>query len=128
SVAPGSTAPGLPTPHPRRRAKSGASTQRLDNARRDLAEELRRLTDLQSAPQADRHQYLLAHLLPVLETTVQDLDQWGNTPHSLTTLLTDLRTVSPADTTRLDELWTRAIETLKEFTAPPKRAFWKRRS
>ncbi|GAA1524886.1 hypothetical protein GCM10009678_02700 [Actinomadura kijaniata] len=126
---PSPAAPGMPAPQARRRAKGDAATQRLDNARRDLAEELRRLTDLRSASQADRHQYLLAHLLPVLETTVQDLDHWGDTPRSLSALLTDLRAVSPADPTRLDELWTRTIETLKEFTTPPpKRAFWKRRS
>ncbi|WP_067481196.1 VIT domain-containing protein [Actinomadura hibisca] len=113
--------------HWSRRSNPAASTE-LTQARQRLTEELTRLRELQSAPQDQRRDHLLAHLLPVLQQVIDDLS--AQTPESLTLLLDALQAAATAAPLppHLDELWAQAVDTLQSFTgSAPARPFWKRR-
>ena len=109
---------------PRRFRRAPAAT--------DLKQELANVLDrLRRVPDAhdQRVHHLLSDLLPVLESTVQQMEAQSLDTTSLTALRDDLRRLPPTpDQTTVNDLWTRALQTLGDITGDPepRRPFWKR--
>ncbi|MEU5993971.1 VIT domain-containing protein [Spirillospora sp. NPDC047418] len=89
----------------------------------NVLDRLRQVTDDQ------RIHVLLSELLPVLESIVQRMEAEYLDATPLATLRDDLLRIQPtADQASVNAQWTRALQTLADFTgeAPPRRPFWKR--
>ncbi|WUI00025.1 VIT domain-containing protein [Spirillospora sp. NBC_00431] len=89
------------------------------------------LDDLRQVPDThdQRVHHLLGELLPFLEAIVQRMEAQHLDTTALTALRDDLRRLHPAsDQSAVEDLWTRALQVLGDFTADPvsRRPFWKR--
>lgn len=113
---------GSPTPGRTRR------TPALTGFQQELANVLDRLRKVPDTHDQRVH-HLLSDLLPILESIVQRMEAQSLDTASLSTLRDDLRRLNPAsDEATINNRWTRALQTLSDFTrAPtPRRPFWKR--
>ncbi|GAA0550442.1 VIT domain-containing protein [Actinomadura livida] len=107
-----------------RRTRTPAPTE----IQRELANVLDRLRQAPDTPDQRVH-HLLRDLLPVLEWIVQRMETQSPNATPLANLRDDLRRLTPAaDQATVDALWTRALQTLSDFTGSPspRRPFWKR--
>jgi Ca-activated chloride channel homolog len=96
--------------------------------RQELTNVLNRLRQVPET-RDERAQHLLSDLLPILESIIQRMEAQYLDTTPLAALRDDLRLLQPtADQATVDAQWTRALQTLADFTGetPPRRPFWKR--
>lgn len=110
-------------PAPRR----SGSVPALTGFQQELSNVLDRLREL---PEDQRAHYLLAELIPMLDSIIQRMEAQYLDATTLVTLRDDLRRLQPtADQPTINDHWSRTIQVLTDFTGqtPPRTPFWKRR-
>lgn len=111
---------------------TSARRARRTSARAGFQQELSNvLSRLRQAPDTHdgRVHHLLSDLLPILESIVQRMEAQHLDTKPLADLRDDLRRLRPAsDQATVNDLWTRALQVLGDFTGDPapRRPFWKR--
>ncbi|MGI5206299.1 VIT domain-containing protein [Spirillospora sp. CA-108201] len=117
-----------PSGRPARRARSAAAPSPLAGFQQELANVLGRLRQVPDTRE-ERIQHLLSELLPILESIVQRMQPLSLDTKPLADLRDALHRLRPtADQPTVNDQWTRALQTLADFTgeSPPLRPFWKR--
>ncbi|WP_067467066.1 VIT domain-containing protein [Actinomadura macra] len=111
----------------RKRAPESASRARTPFLQ-ELSAELDRLHGIPDAHD-QRLDHLVTELLPLLDSLIQRMEAGRPNTTALTALRDDLRLLDAmSDRPRVNELWTRALQTLADLTKQStRRPFWKRR-
>ncbi|MFD0898834.1 VIT domain-containing protein [Actinomadura sediminis] len=89
----------------------------------EIARAVERLRAVPDTPR-DRRTHLLTDLLPALESIVRRMEAHSRDTAALAALRDELRTLATTPDADVEALWTRAFETLADFTS--RRPFWKR--
>ncbi|MFA1549242.1 VIT domain-containing protein [Actinomadura chokoriensis] len=121
--------PGSPFGRPAGRGAAPRRARRTSTLT-DFQQELTDVLDrLRQTPDDRRAKHLLDEFLPILESIVQRMEAQSLDATPLAALRDDLRRLQPTtDQPTVNDLWTRAIQVLADFTGefPPRRPFWKR--
>ncbi|MFI0411899.1 VIT domain-containing protein [Actinomadura sp. 3N508] len=113
------------SPPSRRRARPASAAIGFQQELGNVLDRLRQVADTHD----QRVHHLLSELLPTLESIIQRMEAQQLDTSSLTSLRDDLRRLHPtSDETTVNDLWTRALQVLSDFTGKPtpRRPFWKR--